>query len=426
MTIFMPSILGLCNRRAINAMIAILLWATVTCGAQAQSITTDPFIQDAIKRDNWEPGGKYYPGNFDDRGTITSRTGNVSIGKIYNQRAGTFSLQGASINGSYGYVNNLNAYHPWEVHSPFDEYTSNSDSDRIERPDGGQASVALNWTGTLVHPASAYDPPKEPSGFFPSPSGARDIYNFTINGVATGIYPLSQQDIQRFDPPPDFWRNVEARLQNAKITAQQHANQTITATVDAYQEDRYLDAAVALTDWLTGTVWALPAGAFEDVIQDAYREAGNGYVSGFRGLAPKAQYATLQTVNYANQIGEAASNTAIGKIVTIASNVIPGKNAAGKIGDAVDASTPNHHKGQTGGSPKPTPQFLPPTNKPQLPPKILPDGHSVRIMPPTTQYPNGYWVQTNQRGQPVNPATGKPPSNVTRPEGRSQTHVPLP
>ena len=73
-----------------------------------------------------------------------------------------------------------------------------------------------------------------------------------------------------------------------------------------------------------------------------------------------------------------------------------------------------------------TPNFVPPTNPPQVPPKELPPGHSVRVMPPTEQYPNGYWVETNEHGQPVDSATGKPPGNVTRPVGRSRTHVPLP
>ena len=83
-------------------------------------------------------------------------------------------------------------------------------------------------------------------------------------------------------------------------------------------------------------------------------------------------------------------------------------------------------RGTPKGAPKPSPSFLQPTNPAQPVPTELPPGHSVRQMPPTEQYPNGYWVQTNEYGQPVNPATAKPPANVIRPEARSQTHVPLP
>ncbi len=81
---------------------------------------------------------------------------------------------------------------------------------------------------------------------------------------------------------------------------------------------------------------------------------------------------------------------------------------------------------QTSNPPKSTPNFIPPTNPASKPPEKLPEGHTTRQMPPTEQYPNGYWKQHNESGQPVNPSTGKPPGNVTRPEARAQTHVELP
>ena len=80
------------------------------------------------------------------------------------------------------------------------------------------------------------------------------------------------------------------------------------------------------------------------------------------------------------------------------------------------------------GPPKPSPNFVKPAHPPQPPPaqSSLPDGHTVRIGGPTEQYPNGYWIEYNALGQPVDPTTHRPPPNLSRSEARARVHVPLP
>jgi hypothetical protein len=139
----------------------------------------------------------------------------------------------------------------------------------------------------------------------------------------------------------------------------------------------------------------------------------------FRGAAPES-IATIASLG-----GDAVFDIALGE------SFVDGGEAADESeeeGSESGIAPDGESSGETGavGGPRPSPNFVEPTNAAQLPPSDLPSGYSVRVMPPTDQYPDGYWVETNETGQFVDPSTGRPPSNVSRAVARSMTHVPLP
>ncbi len=194
----------MCSVKNIFISAAILPVLVLTCFApslRAQDITTDPLVQQQTDRANWEPGGKYWPSNFQNRGAIVQRGGNVATTLTSKQNVGGFSNQTANISGQWTYTINLTAYHPSNVHSPFN--TINSASDSVSNAEGS-VTVNMSWDGAMVHPANGYDGAQ--GGGYPPPDFARDDFTFTIAGLATGAYPISVQEQQQSQSPEQQWQ----------------------------------------------------------------------------------------------------------------------------------------------------------------------------------------------------------------------------
>lgn len=166
----------------------------------SENLQSDPFITQQLNRTHWEPAGKHWPQKFWNRGTISQRGGQVIVLPTSAQRVGNLSLQTGIIHGRYTYTIDLKAYHPWQVHSPFDSGHTDSAvaSETVEGKSG--ARLKLNWNGQMHHGVDAYDGAQGHG--FPPPKGARDDFAFDIRGTANGLYRLSPQDRQRTDPPP--------------------------------------------------------------------------------------------------------------------------------------------------------------------------------------------------------------------------------
>ncbi len=145
-----------------------------------QSLASDAFVKSQIAASRWLPGGENFPDAFNDRGSVVSSTGNVTVTPTSSQQIGNFNLQTAVINGAYQYVNDLDASHTIAVHSPFD-VQANASGSADNTTDTAEVRVDLQWVGNLSHPGNAYD-----GG--PAGTGAVDIFSFDIQGNAAAQY----------------------------------------------------------------------------------------------------------------------------------------------------------------------------------------------------------------------------------------------
>ncbi|HFC4859985.1 TPA: polymorphic toxin MafB class 2 [Neisseria gonorrhoeae] len=169
----------------ISRKISLILSILAVClpmHAHASDLANDPFIRQVLDRQHFEPDGKYHL--FGSRGELAERSGHIGLGNIQSHQLGNLMIQQAAIKGNIGYIVRFSD-HGHEVHSPFDNHASYSDSDEAGSPVDGFSLYRIHWDGYEHHPADGYDGPQ--GGGYPAPKGARDIYSYDIKGVAQNI-----------------------------------------------------------------------------------------------------------------------------------------------------------------------------------------------------------------------------------------------
>lgn len=169
----------------ISRKISLILSILAVClpmHAHASDLANDSFIRQVLDRQHFEPDGKYHL--FGSRGELAERSGHIGLGKIQSHQLGNLMIQQAAIKGNIGYIVRFSD-HGHEVHSPFDNHASHSDSDEAGSPVDGFSLYRIHWDGYEHHPSDGYDGPQ--GGGYPAPKGARDIYSYDIKGVAQNI-----------------------------------------------------------------------------------------------------------------------------------------------------------------------------------------------------------------------------------------------
>ncbi|WP_246783162.1 MafB family polymorphic toxin [Wohlfahrtiimonas chitiniclastica] len=172
-------------------------------------ISKDPFLNNALSIDNWLPGGKNddFSGS---RGNVSYQREAYSIMPLSNMKMGVFSVQNAVVGAQHYYEKSF-SNHPHWSHSPFDEVTSNSSSEK-QYGTGSQTGYDISWTNTMIHPANGYDGMQ--GGGYPEPVGAYDTYSVNLSGMAVATYFVPEFDRSEYNPnwtdrnPLEHWNNA--------------------------------------------------------------------------------------------------------------------------------------------------------------------------------------------------------------------------
>ncbi len=239
----------LCRKRwlIVAASAFLLSGAAQIASAQDTHLTTDPFVQNALRIQNFEPGGQFFPSGLSVRGSVIpdTRMGSATLIPTSSTLVGNQLFQNAAVQGQYSYTIGLSDYHPHSVHSPFDSYSSVTRS-ISEETENKQVQLDLDITGRLTHPADGYDGAQ--GGGFPPPNplGAIDIFNISFQGSAQGMYILSSTEASR--------RRDRATWAAPAVTIMTaHTWQALQTAATGYRDD---SSQVATLSSLVGTTLA--------------------------------------------------------------------------------------------------------------------------------------------------------------------------
>ncbi|MBP5789407.1 MAG: MafB family polymorphic toxin [Neisseriaceae bacterium] len=155
---------------------------------------------DIANSDNYKPGGKYrlFGGG---RGTVTNLTNYIRVGGGFTQQVGNLAISTTTYSGGLSYEMQFHN-HGWQVHSPFAN-TAQRDfsSKKGSVVQGGTTLTDLHVTGYEIHPADGYD--GEQGGGYPTPTGARDEYLYTVNGKEVSVRVVNPDKLPPMTPIND-------------------------------------------------------------------------------------------------------------------------------------------------------------------------------------------------------------------------------
>lgn len=354
-------------RRAVGLFAACAVAAAALMQpAAAQELAKDPFITTHTDRTHYEPNGKYHL--FGSRGSVAERSGSIGITPVSPLQTGNLLIQQAKIQGTIGYVVRF-SNHGHEVHAPFDNHASSRASEEKGSVAQGFTVYRLEWSGHEHHPDDGYDGPQGSN--YPPPQGARDIYTYTVDGVARSIKlnPLDTRSIsQRFrDNYTNLGSNFSDRARTAHRkmleynpgrdrwgNAMELINGVAAGAVNLFQSGA---EAVGLGDIMYGAGYAIDLATMH-AISPLSADGKLAAIGGLGKLAGAEKYVReeidrfiRENPNAAETIEAAFNVAAIAKAAKMAKSAGAGKTAkAGKadVSDNFAGASQARYTSQTG------------------------------------------------------------------------------